>query len=246
MKIKPWDGDEFLDAPTVVSFDMGGMTGWSAWEVHPEALTDPTVKILDNVEHHTWGEIDSRGPDAEVSCAKEALEIVRGFPGCAVLMEDFILQMYSKGRDLLTPVRLNAMLDFALEVNLGVTVTHRQMASEAKATVTDARLKLWGFYTSAGGQEHARDADRHAILFLRKAKDPKRGALRRAAWWPHIYGIGAPYYIAPKNDLAGQTVILQNDKGKDPEYLAGLMPTFKAPMARGGKIGSVRNTRRTG
>lgn len=243
MKIEPWDGDEFMDAPTVVSFDNGGMSGWSAWTIHPEALMDPEVKILDNVEHHTWGEIDARGPDAEVACVREEIEIVRGFPGSAVLMEDFILRMYSKGRDLLTPVRLNAMLDYALETQLGVCVTHRQQPSEAKSVVTDARLKIWGFYTSAGGQEHARDADRHAILFLRKAKDPQRGALRRAVWWPHLYGEGAPYYVPPKKN---SRIVVLDDKGKSADYLAALSlnPTFQAPTPKGGKATRVRNTRK--
>ena len=240
MKIEPWE--ELGDAPTVCAFDMGGVTGWAAWTVHPEALTDPEVRILDNVDHHTWGQIDARGPDAEVNCIREAVRIVRGFPGCAVLMEDFILQIYSKGRDLLTPVRLNAMFDYALGTQLGINITHRQMPSEAKTTVTDARLKIWGFYTREGGQEHARDADRHAILFLRKAKDPQRGALRRAAWWPHLYGPGAPYYVEPKR--ASGTMVLQNDNGKDPEYLASLMPNFQQPVVHAGKVTRTRNTRR--
>lgn len=242
MKIEPWDGDELMDAPTVVAFDFGGVTGWSAMTVHPEALMDPQIKILDNVEHHAWGQIDARGPDAEVQCVKESLEIVRGFPGCAVLMEDFILRMYSKSRELLSPVRLNAMLDYALETQLRVSVTHRQQPSEAKSVVTDDRLKIWGFYTSEGGQEHARDADRHAILFLRKAKDPQRGALRRAVWWPHLYGADAPYYVPPKK-MNGRMVVL-DDKGKDPEYLAGLTPVFQQPVVHGGKATRPRNTRR--
>lgn len=238
----PWDGDDLLDAPTVVAFDNGGVTGWAVWSVHPEALLDSEVKILDNVENHTWGQIDARGPDAEVACTKASVEVVRGWPGSAVLMEDFILQMFSKGRDLLTPVRLNAMLDYALEVELGIHVTHRQMPSEAKTAITDERLKLWGFYSRAGGMEHSRDADRHAILFLRKAKDPQRGALRRAVWWPHIYGPDGPYYVPPPKQ---NRMVVVDDHGKEPEYLAALKPVFQQPKPHKRAVRQ-RNTRRTG
>jgi hypothetical protein len=41
---------------------------------------------------------------------------------------------------------------------------------------------------------HARDADRHAILFLRKAKTKR--AFRELAW-PHLFGQRGAYWEGP-------------------------------------------------
>jgi squalene cyclase len=40
----------------------------------------------------------------------------------------------------------------------------------AKSTATDDRLKAWGLYDTNSGP-HARDATRHAITALRRARD---------------------------------------------------------------------------
>lgn len=231
------DDDEWnavlVDSPVVLAWDMGGVTGWSIIKVHPEALTDPKAKILGNIEHKAHGQIDTRNSvTGEMECIDQALDIAEQWPGAAILMEDFILRMMTRGRELLAPVRLNAMYDFGLHTHLGVDVTHRQQPSEAKSVCTDERLKAWDFYESKGGLEHARDADRHAILFLRKAKDPIKGAIRRALWWPHLYGEGAEFYVPPPKSSGKMQAALED---KEPEALAastGLEPIFQAPNKR--------------
>lgn len=45
---------------------------------------------------------------------------------------------------------------------LGITY---QSAAQAKGVVTDKRLKSWGLWVP--GQQHARDAIRHAVTYLR-------------------------------------------------------------------------------
>lgn len=184
-------------------------------KVHPEALADPTVSILDNISHWSHGQIvgesvdvavgsaDSKRHKKRMQIAKEAgngwaidtspesaavhemLEIVRQWPGCAVGMEDFIIRQYNQDRDFLAPVRIMAGMDYALW-KIGIQA-FRQQPSEAKGAVTDQRLKAWGFYKAAGGENHARDADRHVLTFLRKTKDPGKGNFRRHIAWPHIY-----------------------------------------------------------
>lgn len=91
--------------------------------------------------------------------------------------EGFILMMQSTEPSLLEPVRFNAVLDDRLR-GTGVWA-ETQMPSAAKNTITDQRLKLWGVYKP--GAEHARDAQRHGLLFLRRFATDKR--LREKHGW---------------------------------------------------------------
>jgi hypothetical protein len=165
--------------PTVVAIDPGQTTGWSVMSVHPEALLDSGVSILHNILHWTHGQIV--GP--EDSQASEVLGIVDMFPGACVLIEDFILRTANAGREVLSPVRITAKIEYGLWLVGGVS--YRQMPSEAKSVATDNRLKSWGFYQREGGLEHARDADRHALTWLRKCKQHE---WMRRACWPYLFG----------------------------------------------------------
>jgi len=188
---------ELVTAPTVISIDPGGTTGWSRMVVHPEALVDPDVPILSNLE--VWnGQIRAipvmptgKAPKAlnlaleERRCIKSLIaDVLYPWYGAALVIEDFLLRKKVMDRELLSPVRLTAALELAVEYE-GLNMTfHRQSPADAKTTATDARLREWGLYRRAGGMEHARDADRHSITFLRKAK--ARGSVRGEAW-PHLY-----------------------------------------------------------
>lgn len=83
------------------------------------------------------------------------------------VVESFSLRMMSMDTNLLAPVRVTSMLldrMWARESDLPVFF---QNPADAKRTVTDQRLRTWAMYDSGSGP-HARDADRHAILFLRR------------------------------------------------------------------------------
>lgn len=153
-------------------------------QVHPDALSDPEIKILDNIDH--WDHGQYRG--SEEGQAYKILKLVESWPGAVVVIEDFILRKFVKDRDLLAPVRVTAMVHCLLW-KLGIS-TFRQQPAEAKTTATDERLKLWKLYRSEGGEQHARDADRHAITFLRKCKEREK---LRCESWKYIYG----EYIQP-------------------------------------------------
>lgn len=253
-------------SPTLNTFDPGGTTGYSVMAVHPEALVDPEVKILQNIQWWTHGEIDcgTRRGNAGNSTAKssteiaddegiatmnggimpwhdeevgdfdglaisgadplgisiagesagvsEMLHLVSQWPGAAILNEDFLLRTSNMDRDVLSAVRVTAAFEFGCWV-LGRILVPRQQPALAKTTVTNDRLKAWGFYKSEGGMRHARDADRHSITFLRRCKDPKEGRALRELAWPHLYGIirrdgkeiVGPYYIPPPKKKARQT-----------------------------------------
>lgn len=89
-----------------------------------------------------------------------------------VVLERFDLRLLSSDPSLLSPVRINALLMDRLQGgkypdDIDPTPLFMQSASDAKNTVTDARLQSNGMYDPHSGV-HARDADRHAILFLRR------------------------------------------------------------------------------
>jgi hypothetical protein len=241
----------------IIAVDPGGTTGWAVWQVHPEALSDPEILILENIQYWEHGQIDcgsSRGnagnsnagsaveilqqeagqllsgerieqvdfgensfaiqgsdvlgisTRGESAGASELLQLVEGWPGAAIVVEDFILRQYNQGRDLLSPVRVMEKFEFGLWVMGRDEQSFRQQPSMAKSTVTDERLKRWGYYRRDGGMNHARDADRHAITFLRRCSEGKAGKMLREKSWPHLYGvihskdgpIYGPYYIPDK------------------------------------------------
>lgn len=198
---------DLSDSPVVISFDPGVTTGWSVLQVHPQALADPEFKILPNIEHWSHGQIDSRKFEdgkqreifdgagrleytdlaaehvfAECQVVDQLLEIFDAFPGAVPLVEDFIPQRLDKSRDFLSPVRITNLMDYGL-YQRGFQ-SFRQMSSEATGPVSNDRLRSWGLYL-ADGLEHARDADRHSIMWMRKCSTKRR---LREACWPHLYG----------------------------------------------------------
>lgn len=171
---------------TVVAIDPGGTTGWSVMCVEADALVDPDVSILRSIAHRATGQVDLGNEDAH---AAQLVELLAAWPLAAVVIEDFTLRTFKMSRELLSPVRLTAKIEYVLYQGLedcepaGRRV-FKQQPSQAKSTATDERLRQWGLYIREGGMEHARDADRHAITFLRRAKDKPK--IRHAAW-PHLY-----------------------------------------------------------
>lgn len=175
---------ELLSNPTVFAVDPGGTSGWSVLAVHPEALLDPQVSILENITRWEHGQVDHLVD--ELAGVAELVRLAVGYLGAVFLIEKFILRRFDQKEDFLSPIRITAAFDYGARL-CELPPTYRQQPSEALHTCTDARLKEWGLYEREGGMGHARDADRHAILWLRKAKDPKQGRARRHEWWPHIY-----------------------------------------------------------
>lgn len=185
----------------VVAFDPGGTTGWSIMELNIERMFDREVRAHECVTRWYHGEIDcgamsgdiensaiaqgydlgrpETGEQAGVWLMDRLIHENRGVPGTAVVLEDFILRTQTKGRDALSPVRLNATIEHLIWREKVLAMPVYQQPSEAKTTVTDERLKLWGFWDS--GSRHARDADRHALTFIRKTREKQRLIFER---WP--------------------------------------------------------------
>lgn len=187
----------------VIAIDPGGTTGWSIITVHPEALTVPNADIFENIFIHQHGQVDCgthRGnlgtslhdgisTEGEFSGVYDLAELIKAWPSAAIVIEDFNLRQLRMDRDLLSPVRITSALGIIIWLEDGREY-HVQSASDAKSVCSDARLKEWRMYDRDGSLQHARDADRHAILFLRKAKMNKE---LRALAWPHLYGQRGAY-----------------------------------------------------
>lgn len=178
-----------MDVLPILAFDPGGTTGWSLLvlkrkaEFSRDELLDTNQEICLNQKRSWWhGQIPC-GADQQLG-VHQIKRIMDDWPTAAIVMESFFLRKTRMGVDL-SPVEIIAQIRNHLYYQ--GRAMHMQQPSQAKTTATDDRLKLWGCYTPEGGLNHARDADRHAILFLRRCIGAQGNSLRTIAW-PHIYG----------------------------------------------------------
>lgn len=167
--ISPFQVGELQDERVFsITFDPGGTTGWAVFAVWRSAMYDSAEKILDNLAFWSAGQFT--GPESEQVDSMMAL--VEAWDDDAVITnEDFILQQFSMARDLLAPVRINAKFEDRLYVAGQEHRLSYQMPSLALRSVSDERLKVWGFWNPLKGQEHARDAVKHNITRLRRLKE---------------------------------------------------------------------------
>lgn len=195
---------EALASLSVVAVDPGGTTGWSLLRIDGRLLLDPTVPVDKAVVGWAHGQIDCGANSGNAADSATANHLELGVsetgeaagvwlmeniirqntmqPGStAVVIEDFILRINNKGRDALSPVRITAALQQLLWEGQYVEV-FKQQPGEAFSALTDERLTRRGFYEASSGR-HARDADRHALLFLQKCRQ-KPSQMKRA--WPII------------------------------------------------------------
>lgn len=147
-------------------FDPGGKTGWAVFGVHADAINDPECRIIDNIEFWSMGEFF--GP--EQSQAREMFELVEQWPTAKIIMEDFVLRKFSSARELLSPVRITARFEGRMDQAGDPRPIIKQQPSLAMTTITDDRLKKMGLYNATVGKEHGRDAVRHGLTWLKRAK----------------------------------------------------------------------------
>lgn len=196
------DDEIDYNAATVIAIDPGGTTGWSLISVHPGCFVEKDAGVLSNIFVHQHGQVDCgthRGnygtslhtgisTDGEFSGVFDLAKFIHAWPSAAVVIEDFTLNQFRRDRELLSPVRITAALGYCLWRH--GRDYHVQSAGDAKRVCTDERLKNWGMYDPVGSLIHARDADRHALLFLRKCKQSNEF---RAVAFPHLYGERGAY-----------------------------------------------------
>jgi hypothetical protein len=169
-------GEDDADQYVVVALDPGGTTGWCVIGVHPDAMSgDPQVKILDNVEFWTAGQFVGNEDDQ----CDEVVELIEAWPSARLVTELFTLRSRVTSPEIFALERMNAILRWAIRPRYMVF----QQPSLAMTTITDERQKEMGFWIP--GQEHARDATKHALTFLKRQRDRQikaaAGAAREAA-----------------------------------------------------------------
>lgn len=175
------------DVLPIIGIDPGGTTGLSLLVLKKNIFSRDVFSFrFDTIlgQKVMW-------EHSEINCfnfENEATYIIGAlfdsWPSAVIVCEDFILRpnRNERGRDLLSPVRMNAKLEWYLWTK-GRRM-HFQSPSAAKTAITDERMKLWNCYSRDGGLIHARDADRHVLLFIRRCIQTP--GLRKIAW-PSCY-----------------------------------------------------------
>lgn len=171
---------------TTIWIDPGGVTGWSRFSVLQSAMGYVSTGVP---EVASWEQGQFEGTENEICL--QIMELLFAWPDAAVGIEDFVLRRFSPDKELLSPVRITAIVEHLYWRNLlgvsGGREMFKQQPAMAMSVATDARLKNWGFYDRKSGP-HARDATRHSLTFLRRCASPSDGDKLRAQAWPRVFG----------------------------------------------------------
>lgn len=165
----------------VVTFDPGGVLGWAHLVFHFKAFTTPRAKVLANLLWWNAGELDG----TEHANLAAAVVIMRdGRYGkmpfhskTDVVTEDFELTQMVGGYNLLSPVRLNAVLEWEAAKIGGVDFHYQKR--QMRTGVTPERLALMGFESpmnrSGNWVQNGKGKDmfaamQHAVTWARRVK----------------------------------------------------------------------------
>lgn len=174
----------------LVALDPGGTIGWAHFIIDARAFSRPEASILRNLLFWDSGEFTGQ----EESNIEQCLTLIRsarygkGPFVCKtdVIIEDFDLVQTLGGKNLLSPVRITAVLNWECPRQFGLRpiIQARQM----RTNVTRERLRNWGFGSRFRKDEFA--AMQHAVTWLRRIKQKSRmrpwklsdGASANAYW----------------------------------------------------------------
>lgn len=167
------EDEDITQYSSITAVDPGGSTGICTIWYCAEELGDSSIPLQQSLL--AWESACLYGRENE-----QTLQILKWFASRStgadtadMVIEDFVLRTAIKGRELLSPVRIGHKIDYQLWRGLKVASGKRvqfepywQSPSDAKSVMTDQRLKIMSMYTP--GPDHARDATRHAVMWLRK------------------------------------------------------------------------------
>jgi hypothetical protein len=148
----------------VLVFDPGGVIGWAKFIVDMNAFAKPENKILANVDEWSAGELHGNEHE-QLTLAAKMIRYRRQNAHFDVVVEDFELTQMLGGRNLLSPVRINAVLAWECYKS-GVTFNTQKRTM--RTNVTRDRMRSFGFTRSFKKDEFA--AMQHAIVWLRRLK----------------------------------------------------------------------------
>ncbi len=163
----------------LVWFDPGqAATGWAFFVVDCHAFSRPEHKILPNVISWNCGEFT--GPENDQLEMAERLIYTAHYAGqfrarCEIGTEDFQLSQTMGGRELLSPVRLNAAIDYiCYKQQLQLQYQNRAMRTQH----TPAKLNAYGFtgkWRDSGKGKDEFAAMQHAVMWLKRIKSKSVG-----------------------------------------------------------------------
>lgn len=169
-----------------ITFDPGGTIGWTHFVVDCHAFSRPEHKVLANILSWNCGEFTGQEHEA----IKKAVGLITRVhysrptenPGLfnnsrtQIVSEDFELTQLIGGENLLSPVRINAILGWECsKQGLTFELQRRQM----RINITPERLRMFGFespfrrsgeWTKTGKGKDAFAAMQHQIVKLRRLK----------------------------------------------------------------------------
>lgn len=161
-----------------VSFDPGETTGWAVHAVDRELLVGKGFRASVRDGDYHVGQFKHADENAMADMMRERVRWAwkqfiedEATDTFVVVLESFRLRMLSRDPALLSPVRIMAKYEYAM-ANAGLR-TFLQEPVDAMRIITDGRLRDWGLYDASAGV-HARDAQRHGVLWLRKYSSTPR------------------------------------------------------------------------
>lgn len=162
----------------ILTFDPGGTIGWARLILNVRAFSRPGHKVLANLLSWDCGEFT--GPEAEQ--LERAVSLIRAtrqngsfIRHMNIVAEGFELTQMIGGDNLLSPVRINAVLDWECrKLGLKLSVQRRHM----RTNITGERLRLCGFHgrwSKTGTGKDAFAAMQHAVVWARRLKQESIG-----------------------------------------------------------------------
>jgi len=213
----------------LMGIDPGGSTGWCC-------LTVSRLCIFGDEPAHIaewdYGVFHGHEPTQAEGIARLAREIqsLDYKVGPALVIEGWTIDPSFKSRDeeTLSPVRLGAMLQLLQhQKKLGdCTLTFQNRTAKEATAVSDDRLRRLHMYVA---NPHIRDATKHAIMGLRRARENPEFA---AGLWPYLAndvtrslsGSGKPALLARRLTTGGK---FPPGKGRTPCPFARLSSLWR-------------------
>lgn len=160
---------------TVIGIDPGETTGWAKIDIPRDSIFGEEPGEILDFKH---GELN--GPES--AQALTFCRIAKRYIWPTIALEDFTLRTSVTSREVLAPVRVAAMIRFCVDTSMAGSVIGLEMQLPAMAfeTMPDNRLRKAGLWVE--GSAHIRDAARHAMTLIRRAKADQKLAARIFHW----------------------------------------------------------------
>lgn len=165
------DSQDRKDLYHLFAFDPGGTIGWAHLVISPEAFANRDAKVLRHLVHWDCGEFTgTEHEQIKAAVTKVRQRHIYKHRRMDVLGEDFELTQLIGGKNLLSPVRINAVLEWEF-IRIGLTLIYQRRSM--RTSVTKERLNAFGFtgkWTTTGKGKDAFAAMQHAVTWVRRVK----------------------------------------------------------------------------